>query len=275
MDPTQNDSFGSFSSGQGGYIGQPGAYSAEPVVLGNDGRKKSKKWVWIILIGLLVVAITIVAVTMLTMSNEKKQKKAAAENAFYEVANYVMGGEDEDDDSGDLATRYDSLVESYTDNTDFIYAIRIRQEDFSAINDYYVKLNNKKQALLTAAKEVVQEETLNNYIESLRVLENAINYYTVRDGLLNAYKTGGESDAQKYLRKNIECDDLNWGLAVQCIGEMNYYEALLRDHINGDSPNDETYQLLQDGVLSEENLLLLNLGIWETQMELLKELNDE
>ncbi len=274
MDQTQNDSFGSFSNSQGGYTGQPGVYSPAPIMLNNSEEKKSKKWVWILVV-LLVVGLIIAAVTIFMMSNEKKQKKAAAEKAFYEVANYVMGGEDEDDDSGDLATRYDSLVESYTGNTDYIYAIRIRQKDFGTINDYYVKLNNKKQALLTAAKEAVQEETLNNYIESLRVLENAINYYTVRDGLVNAYKTGGESNAQKYLRKNIECDDLNWELAVQCSSEMYYYKALLKDHINGDNPNDKTYQLLQDNILNKENLVYLNLSVREVQDKLLKELNDE
>ena len=53
MDPTQNDSFGSFSSGQGGYIGQPGAYSAAPIAV-SDGRKKSKKWVWILVLVIFV-----------------------------------------------------------------------------------------------------------------------------------------------------------------------------------------------------------------------------
>ena len=271
MEPTQNDSFGSFSSGQGGYIGQPGAYSAEPVVLGNDGRKKSKKWVWIILIGLLVVAITIVAVTMLTMSNEKKQKKAATEKAFYEVANYVMGGEDGDDDSSDLATRYDELI----DNGDLLYAIAIRQESFNIINDYFEELNNKKQLLITTAKGVIQEETLNDYVESLKVLENAINYYMTRENLVSAYETGRKTDAQKYIQQNIKCDGRKWELAVQCNNEMNYYEAFLRDYVNNNNQNDETYLLLQDGVLSGDSLLYLDLGVRGMQKNFLKELNNE
>lgn len=57
MDPSQNDSFGSFSNGQGGYVGQPGVYSAGPVVLDNGGRKKSKKWAVVLIVFLVFVAV--------------------------------------------------------------------------------------------------------------------------------------------------------------------------------------------------------------------------
>ena len=119
------------------------------------------------------------------------------------------------------------------------------------------------------------EETLNDYVESLKVLENAINYYMTRENLVSAYETGKKTDAQKYIQQNIKCDGRKWELAVQCNNEMNYYEAFLMDYINNNNQNDETYLLLQDGVLSGDSLLYLDLGVRGMQKNFLKELNNE
>lgn len=59
MDPTQNDSFDSFSNGQGGGVqagGVSGVTTGGPIVL-NNGGGKSNKWVWVIVIVLAIVAV--------------------------------------------------------------------------------------------------------------------------------------------------------------------------------------------------------------------------
>lgn len=273
MDPTQNDSFGSFSSGQGGYIGQPGAYSAEPVVLGNDGRKKSKKWVWILVV-LLVVGLIIAAVTMLMMSNEKKQKKAAAEKAFYEVANYVMGGEDGDNDSSDLATRYNSLIESYTNNDDLLYAINIREQNFEKIKGYYKELDEKIQVFSKRVQELSEENIADKYIETLKVLRNSIDYYTVRNNLVDSFETSGETSAKRFIQQNISCGSYEWILAPLCDSEEMYYESFLEEYISNNKENDDSQMLLVD-ILNEDNMVFLNLEIRRTQHDLLEEMKND
>lgn len=279
MNPSQNDSFGSFSSGQGGYIGQPGAYSAEPVVLGNDGRKKSKKWVWILLAVLILGAIAIGSLIVWKNMAEHENMKKNALRSFYDLASYVMDGESDEENEttlSGLASRYEDLVEEYSIEPDMLlYAVSIREEkSFESIKEYYEKLDKKTQVLREVAEGVVEEKTLNRYVASLKLLKNAIDYRTVRDGLLAVYENDGESGAELYLQRNIICEDREWSLSSICYDETNYYRAFLEEYIEGDNGGGLAYRYLMD-ILSGDTLRFLNLGVREMQNRFLEELKND
>ena len=65
MDPSYNNSFGSFSSGGAG--GQPGMVSSAPdtlpIIVGEEKKSKKKWWVWV-LVGLLFVGFIVIAVAL-------------------------------------------------------------------------------------------------------------------------------------------------------------------------------------------------------------------
>ncbi len=300
MNPSYDNSFGSFSSGQGGNTNQPGysggsvgsnnqfgggqqvsssAPMGEPIKLDNGGRKKSKKWVVILRAILILGGAAIGGLVAWRGMVEHENMKKSVLRSFYDLASYVMGGgSDEENETtlSGLTSRYEDLVEEYSIEPDMLlYAVSIREEkSFESIKEYYEKLDKKTQVLREVAEGVVEEKTLNRYVASLKLLKNAIDYRTVRDGLLAVYENDGESGAESYLQRNIICEDREWPLSSICYDETNYYRAFLEEYIEGDNGEGLAYQYLMD-VLSGDTLRFLNLGVREMQNRFLEELKND
>ena len=111
MDPSQNDSFGSFSNGQGGG-GQPGF---PPVPTGgfpgtggamalNNGGNKSRKWIWGVSGGLVVVVVGLLCVILINRKPSGGGGTAngeVAKEAFSKYKNLLITGTE---DSGEFDT---------------------------------------------------------------------------------------------------------------------------------------------------------------------------
>lgn len=146
MNPLQNDSFGSFSNGQGGDLGQPGvgangqgfsavpmnngvvtsgpvvsgpvtnsSITSGPVVLDSNGGRKSRKWVVILIILLLFVVVAggVFAVWKSGAGNDN-----ILDNSFNRFANYVLFGEDS---AKELAGEYEGTKTYEIDRVFVLY----------------------------------------------------------------------------------------------------------------------------------------------------------
>ena len=119
MDPSQNDSFGSFSNGQGGG-GQPG-FSSMPmgglpgaggtIALGNGG-KKSRRWVWGVVAGLVVVVIAILCIVLVMQkpNNGVKIDKEVAASAFEKYKNLLITGTEDSGEFGSEVWMFNRMV---------------------------------------------------------------------------------------------------------------------------------------------------------------------
>lgn len=138
MNPSQNDSFDSFSNGQGGNVqtgghidgpnragmgGQqivpPMSVSTEGLTVLNNGEgKKSKKWAWAIVLFLCVTIMVLILFVFLNNHNEDTINNY--KKSFNEFANYVISGTDSDkeiEEKYNASENYYFLVEQSTEES--------------------------------------------------------------------------------------------------------------------------------------------------------------
>jgi len=187
MNPSQNDSFGSFSSGQGGYIGQPGAYSAGPIMINNGGIKKSKKWA-IIIILLLVILVAIGVVFLINNNKNNGVSKTELVSKWQPYYRLIVLGPDAEEEQN---------VEDVTDTEEWYLTEIYKNSDESDEEyiDYFQKLENLLEEL---------SPSINNYdINSYDSLAKIFIRYSIIDvktnELLNIYVEEGYEKALEYV----------------------------------------------------------------------------
>ena len=92
MDSSNNDSFGSFgvSGGTGGSgpIISSGGDSGEPAVFGGGAAKRGKRWIWAVILGVAIVAITIgVVMVLMNGRNGDSGTEDSKNTDFYAILN--------------------------------------------------------------------------------------------------------------------------------------------------------------------------------------------
>jgi hypothetical protein len=193
MNPSQNDSFGSFSSGQGGYIGQPGAYSVEPIMINNGGAKRSKRWVWI-MVPLLVLLVVVVAVSLVIKNNNNggisKADFVSKWQPYYKLI--VLGLDAKEEQDADSITNMDewalSSVYKNENESDENYISYFKELDKSLSNldsiDKVVGVNTFDTSYFDTAKVFFSFANIENDKHEL-----SIKYYKDgSEGILNSVK---------------------------------------------------------------------------------------
>lgn len=136
MDPTQNNGFGNQIPANMGYSGAPmntggaggtGGAGTGDIILAPE--KKSKKW-WIV--GGVVGAVGVIIVVWLVLSNGLfNGGKISLRKTFNEFANYVLYGEEKDDEIDvELDTSYDYYFNNNMDNTEMYDTVDELFSDF-------------------------------------------------------------------------------------------------------------------------------------------------
>ena len=194
MNPSQNDSFGSFSNGQGGYVGQPGVYSAESAVLNNGGGRRSKKWVWILV---AVVFVVVGGIILLWQGGSfKSVNNAELVNEFINLL--ASNSDSKKEFDGELNTNY--LTNNSESNSQNIYTLpRFFSYDDNKNIAYYRALTNILETIISAnssrsgQEEIVSlsknaKKSLSEYFVATFLAEtDASYYYFVKHGNIDGF----------------------------------------------------------------------------------------
>ena len=223
MNPSYDNSFGSFGSGGGG-VPQPIISSSEAgdVVLdASGGQKKSKK---LLIIGIVAIVFLVVAVlAILLFSNPQKggnnsnEVLSDAKIALNRYTNYFLYGENKTDE---VSEDFGGLGDSY-----FMKQI----ESFDGSMEYFENLKTYFENFKTLVSDETQESSdldfnmLNRYDSELDLvmiyLENG---NLTRSGILTAYVGGGETAARDYISgKSAPYRDL------EILNDIDYYNLLV------------------------------------------------
>lgn len=153
MDPSYNNSFGSFSSG-----GADGNYQ-QPMIAQTQGEKKTKKWVAIFIIFLVIVLIGVLAV--LLFGRKTKTSAESLEAPYWTYMNYLIKGEDSSDKLGrDDYSRADTMVKKKYDNYDAEYFNKLKNL-FNEFKNEFSKQPEKVRSVYSEALDDY-EKTLQN-----------------------------------------------------------------------------------------------------------------
>ena len=175
------------------------------IVLNSGAKRKSKKW-WIV--GVLVVVV--VAIGVIGFAFLFLNKTQRAEGAFSDLRYYLengYGGNEEGDD-------------------ELVYAVSIWDKDEGVISDYYSALEEKKNTFLKMDSGL-SGESLSEFNDLLKVLNNLINYKYTENMLVSSYENDGFDAAQSYFARNIDCGLVNERIEPLCSAEELYYDGVL------------------------------------------------
>ncbi len=206
--PMGTGAFGSSSSQAGGDI-----------ILGAP-KKKSRKWIGFLALGVVVI-IAVVAAILMLLSNTKTISEQGAE--LKELIDYIENGPSDAIENTDESTETNEELDA--EIADTIYAIRVKDYKLSVIEEYYKRLNEKVEKIFGEKDDEQTEE----YKLALKILENAINYRAIGEKMVDAAKMGVEN-ARIYFEGNFDCTNVTGNLAMICQAEARYYEAVAGEY---------------------------------------------
>ncbi len=176
MDSSQNNPFGSFSSGGAGPSGFSAPVSSgagDDIILSGAAQKRSNKK---LIIGIVVGVVLLIGAVVGFLMMRRNNVSTAVNESFYRYANYIMYGED-----------LDSALEGEYDDSN-IYMID--------------KVGGTNSNITSAEFFRKSDELLSNFEESIRnKSEELINY-------VNEYRGNFELIKSINNKKNITDDDL-------------------------------------------------------------------
>ena len=201
MNPSYDNSFGSFSSGGAGC-----SMSVSGPISSGDGdvplvmEKKTKKWPLVLLGFLFVVAL---AVGLISMAMPKEQANSAVDaknyqEAFNLYANYYLYGEAKTDE---ITAEYNETKESYLNN--LIDEDNVPSEYLDNLVNYYAEFLS-----LYEGSSQDNEETmtlLNGYKAQLDLVTTYLREpFLTRSDILDAYLLSGEVAADSLIKTKLQ-----------------------------------------------------------------------
>ena len=244
----QNNTGPGGAQGDFGSFGMNGGVGASGINLGmNQGgdvvftsagipEKKNKKKFIIIgaVVGVLVIVL-VVLVLVFSSGGSGGLFSGGAPAGFNELREFIEKGDAEtralfEDEDGEESSDEED-AEGDSEESEYIMAIRISEQNEAEVRKYYAKLAKLEQDFYKKSVDKVDAELLSEYENALKVLKNAINYYEAKEGLIAAYENGGESGAEVYFEENISCSDgAGDGFSLMCDYEKEYYRILIKKH---------------------------------------------
>ena len=262
MNPSYDNSFGSFSSGGAG-----SSMSVSGPISSGDGdvplvmEKKTKKWPLVLLGFLFVVAL---AVGLISMAMPKEQGNSAVDaknyqEAFNLYANYYLYGEAKTDE---ITAEYNETKESYLNN--LIDEDNVPSEYLDNLVNYYAEFLS-----LYEGSSQDNEETmtlLNGYKAQLDLVTTYLREpFLTRSDILDAYLLSGEVAADSLIKTKLQSyKDL------EKINDMSFYSYAL-NWAEQILKLGETYKSL--GCVNEGNLSYS--CIYEKENEEIENISDE
>lgn len=242
MDPSYNNSFGSFQNSAGGVISS--------VPSASEGRKLRKGP---IIAGIVFVVVALVAVVWYLVTGgvgtSKLEKKAPE---FYDLMVYIEEGKElspADDEvenasesagEGEYVAEVDESEEDECDEDEacitdkdyesLIYAVRITESmGGDAIEGYYARMSEKEANFLESIGEARDSELISQYRNVLAVMDGAVNYEANTIKILEAYLQGGRERAVQAVDNMMDCEN-SGSLGDICDAEKSYYLARLEEY---------------------------------------------
>jgi len=247
MDPSYNNSFGSFQNSAGGVISS--VPSAAP-----EERKMRKGP---IIAGIVFVLVALVAVVWYLVTGgvgtSKLEKKAPE---FYDLMTFLEDGEgfepgaaDREGEEGQNeeetteASENDWIIENDGEEceegeedcveegnyNELVFAVRVGMlVSADQIDDYYNDVKEKLRGFEEARGGAVSEEALTEYKRVLGLVDGAINYEAMNEKLLTAYLRGGAEAVRQELVINLDCNGED--LKEICEAERKYYEVKIAEY---------------------------------------------
>ncbi len=192
------------------------------IILGGSKEKKGHRWLVVILIIFVVLALILGGVLIwVNLARGNKSTSADIESSFNRYANYLLYGEDKTD-----ALSYESVRDVGSSG----YYLKTQAEQGSLSSDYLDNLKNYFQNFYTMIEGTIEgnedeypKSFLKNYKNQLDLI---VTYYKnspmMRGEILAEYVAGGETRARNYIEQRAqpfaEIDD---------IYNENYYDLLM------------------------------------------------
>ncbi len=188
-----------------GGVGAPVSSGTGDIVL-TDGNNKGRRDL-IIGVGAFVVIVLLGVLGFVFLSSNNEQK---AERVFSDLRYYLENGYGDNEEGDD----------------ELVYAVSIWDKDEGVISDYYSTLEEKKNAFLEMDSGL-SEESLSEFDDLLKALNNLINYRYIENMLVSFYENDGFDAAQSYFARNIDCGLVNERIEPLCSAEELYYDGIL------------------------------------------------
>ena len=186
-------------------LGIPLSSGDGDIALNGGAKKKSKKW-WIVgVLVVVVVAIGFIGFAFLFLNKIQRAEEVFSDLRYYLENGY--GGNEEGDN-------------------ELVYAVSIWDKDEGVISDYYSTLEEKKNAFLKIDSGL-SDESLSEFDDLLKVLNNLINYKYTENMLISLYENDGLDAVQSYFARNIDCGRVNDRMEPLCSAEELYYDGIL------------------------------------------------
>ena len=275
MDPSYNNGFGSFGNGvaqqppsvQPPSVQQP-SNAQQDIILTPSSEKKPKKWLVVAILLLVGLGLTAGVVALVMWKGNVVGGGNAVED-FKELVSYIE----------DVPEDYDwSWLEEEDEESqerEWIYAVLVFDENLKTVRDYYSELNVKYERFLNGSGKRLPAELLEEYKNTLIILENAMNYELKREELFAEYDKGGLDGALEYAENKLKCsDEYDDVLDTICSSEMSYYSMVLEKYIEGDdggSGKDLTFYI--NGFSRFYARSVLSKFIKKMNLEILEKLN--
>lgn len=247
MDPTQNDAFGSFSSGQGGGAGQTGGYVGAPnnvetngqqiispmptsiggpIVLNNDGEgKKSRKWV-IIAVALLVLGM-VVAGVLVALNLRKYSNNEQLSSILKSDSDGVQKAESFFGHIKDGDVSFELLFSQMNNNSTFM------EELISPVKDLQKQVEVINGATLSVNVNDLLEKTKNVISKRLSIFNELSDICTVFYGI---YKS---SDSVAASRELLNSDDKQIASLAQWFYDYFSRRAQILSDMSSDGCDDQ------------------------------------
>ena len=207
MDPSYNNSFGSFNSAGGQDID----YGA--VVLSSSPSTKKKKVSIIVSAVLACVIVGVAIVTSIIMNSN------TIATDFKQIVSFI---EDVPEDF-----EWPEEDEDYSEEKGWVYAILVSNYNTKDISSYYDDLYKKYDSFFEKHGSRVSKDLMEEYSNMLKVLKNLVDYRRTENDLARAFESGGVEGANEFLERNVNCGPKDDYLKMVCDAEMEYYGIIL------------------------------------------------
>ena len=217
MNPSDNNSFGMQNAGGQGTMPTMQMPSAdrEDIVLPSSGKKGGKKWIFVVLGVVVVVALVALGVWMMTRGGG--EERTTAQKEFNEYANYILYEEDSTNSVDEFETAAWYAIDENADNVVFL------EEALSRYNSFYSIASNE----LSKYEGAGLMQTLYDYDFLLKYSELT---FLDSGALLNVYIDSGEQSALEYLN-NLYATYVSEDEANNLISAFGSYEIAYGENL--------------------------------------------
>ena len=278
MNPSYNDSFGSFGvsggTGGSGSVISSGGDSGEPVMFGGGVAKRGKKWIWAVILGVAIVAIIIGVVIALMNSRNGDGGTEDSKNAdFYTILN------ENKEPIANLVSAVRYIYSGEASIADFVISSQDELDsNVAALNDGISALEKLNERLVSGPElsGTVAETNLEENYEGLKnaVLNDLEKYRSFATLTTRLYQVSRNlSSAQEILS--------GYGVSATSLAEeiQSYYNSratLISRYSESNCANAETVvcnSIMAELLALQENIDVANPAIFQVYIANVGEIN--